>query len=366
MKKVLATLIVFLFFFSNYLLAQNTFPSTGPAGINTTTLDADLRINNTYSIDNSNCSALGIPALKILRTDVLPGFCPSGSLGGPITYIPYPIGPVIVDIQKYANITNWSTGLSSWQLDPVLLINGSGNTGIGMAPFGSNRLSVNGNSYFNSSAYFGNNVQVKNKFRINSAVLNPGDWTASSFPYSFGVDNGNSRFLGDIDVQGANINTNSGNNTVTNGNMIVSNGQMIVQNGNIRTQNAAGVSNFRVDANGLLIARQVDVHLDPIPDYVFHAAFDDDSASHYSKIGFYKAMTLPELDEFVQLNRHLPGIKSATEYQAQGSINIGELQLKLLQKVEELSLYNIELLKDINELKKKQIELELTLSNLKN
>ena len=69
-------------------------------------------------------------------------------------------------------------------------------------------------------------------------------------------------------------------------------------------------------------------------------------------------MTLQELDTFVQVNRHLPGIKSATDYQQTGSINVGELQLKLLQKVEELTLYNIQLMKEIEELKKKQAKLE--------
>ena len=68
------------------------------------------------------------------------------------------------------------------------------------------------------------------------------------------------------------------------------------------------------------------------------------------------------LDTIAQTNRHLPGIKSAAEYQKIGSINIGELQLKLLEKVEELTLYNIQLLHQLDELKKKQSELEKSLN----
>ncbi|MCB9250829.1 MAG: hypothetical protein H6605_00030 [Flavobacteriales bacterium] len=124
------------------------------------------------------------------------------------------------------------------------------------------------------------------------------------------------------------------------------------------TINDGTANQFKVDNSGFMIARQVDVHLDPIPDYVFHSYFDQDSALYYDSIGLYKSMTLEEVDTFIQINRHLPGIKSATEYQKTGTINIGELQLKMLEKIEELTLYNIQLVKEIQELKKKQIELE--------
>lgn len=124
------------------------------------------------------------------------------------------------------------------------------------------------------------------------------------------------------------------------------------------TVNNGGANQFKVSQNGLVNARQFDVHLDPIPDYVFHNAFDKDSAIKYKNEGTYKMLTLNEVDTFVQQNRHLPGIKSAAEYQQDGSINIGELQLQLLKKVEELTLYNIQLMKEMEELKKKQAELE--------
>jgi hypothetical protein len=43
---------------------------------------------------------------------------------------------------------------------------------------------------------------------------------------------------------------------------------------------------------------------------------------------------------------------------------MGELQLKLLQQIEELTLYNIQLMKDVEDLKKNQTELVEKLSNL--
>ncbi len=151
---------------------------------------------------------------------------------------------------------------------------------------------------------------------------------------------------------------NGGNALALNGSFTASSGNFVAINGSFKTQTTSGTTNFKVDENGLLIARRIDVHLDPIPDYVFHAAFNKDSAAYYDSTGVYKFMTLQQVDSFVQTNKHLPGIKSAGEYQQAGTMNVGELQLLLLQKVEELTLYNIQLMKEIEELKKKQTLLE--------
>lgn len=61
----------------------------------------------------------------------------------------------------------------------------------------------------------------------------------------------------------------------------------------------------------------------------------------------YKLWTLPILKEYIDKNHHLPEIASAKEMRADG-LNIGENQVKLLQKVEELTLYMIEKDKQLN------------------
>ena len=53
----------------------------------------------------------------------------------------------------------------------------------------------------------------------------------------------------------------------------------------------------------------------------------------------------------INSNKHLPGIPSAQEYAERGKVSIGELQLKLLEKVEELTRYVIDLKKENTELK---------------
>ena len=63
----------------------------------------------------------------------------------------------------------------------------------------------------------------------------------------------------------------------------------------------------------------------------------------------YKLKDLQEVEYFIQENNHLPGIPSAREMQTKG-MALGELNTKLLEKIEELTLYVIELEKKINQL----------------
>jgi hypothetical protein len=68
----------------------------------------------------------------------------------------------------------------------------------------------------------------------------------------------------------------------------------------------------------------------------------------------YNLRSLPELETFIKQNKHLPEIAPAKEMQENG-VSAGEMQAKLLQKVEELTLYVIE--KD-KEIAKQQQKLE--------
>ncbi|MEZ5199226.1 MAG: hypothetical protein R2764_23425 [Bacteroidales bacterium] len=61
----------------------------------------------------------------------------------------------------------------------------------------------------------------------------------------------------------------------------------------------------------------------------------------------YNLMSLSETEAFIRQNKHLPGIPSEAEVLENG-INVGEMNALLLQKIEELTLYVIELEKKIN------------------
>jgi len=73
----------------------------------------------------------------------------------------------------------------------------------------------------------------------------------------------------------------------------------------------------------------------PGPDYVFN---DD-----------YKLLPLAETDAFIKAHHHLPDVPSALEMKNNG-INVSEMQMKLLQKIEELTLHTIQQDQKINKL----------------
>ena len=82
--------------------------------------------------------------------------------------------------------------------------------------------------------------------------------------------------------------------------------------------------NFVVKGNGEVFARKYTTTLNPIPDYVF--------------LPTYNLMSFTDLRTFIAVNRHLPNIPSASEYEENG-VDLGELNRLLLEKVEELTLY---------------------------
>ncbi|BDD12660.1 hypothetical protein FUAX_50920 (plasmid) [Fulvitalea axinellae] len=55
----------------------------------------------------------------------------------------------------------------------------------------------------------------------------------------------------------------------------------------------------------------------------------------------YKLKPLEEVESFIEQNNHLPDIPSEKEVKEKG-INLGDMDAKLLQKIEELTLYMIE------------------------
>lgn len=71
----------------------------------------------------------------------------------------------------------------------------------------------------------------------------------------------------------------------------------------------------------------------------------------------YKLMPLNEVEKFTKENKHLPNVPSAKKMVEEG-LNVAEMDAKLLEKIEELTLYLIEQNKQIEKLieQNKQIE----------
>jgi hypothetical protein len=64
----------------------------------------------------------------------------------------------------------------------------------------------------------------------------------------------------------------------------------------------------------------------------------------------YKLPSLVDVEKYIKANNHLPEIPSAEEIQTNG-LKVGEVQTKMMQKIEELTLYIIEMKKEIEALK---------------
>ena len=101
----------------------------------------------------------------------------------------------------------------------------------------------------------------------------------------------------------------------------------IKPDGNIGIGTTA-TSGFLLSVDGKVRAREVFINLDTWADYVFEPT--------------YQLMTLPDLEKYIAQYKHLPGIPT-TETMTNGQHAVGDVQVMLLEKIEELSLYIIQL-----------------------
>jgi hypothetical protein len=86
---------------------------------------------------------------------------------------------------------------------------------------------------------------------------------------------------------------------------------------------------FRVYGNGVVFAQEYNARLkQDFPDYVFNAD--------------YTLMTLEELRSFIENNNKLPKLPAANDV-AQNGMNIAEINVLLVEKIEELTLYILQL-----------------------
>ncbi|MDQ3003606.1 MAG: hypothetical protein M3Y08_20410 [Fibrobacterota bacterium] len=109
----------------------------------------------------------------------------------------------------------------------------------------------------------------------------------------------------------------------------------------VRANGKIGIGNpnptEKLDVAGTIKANSIKVaKFEVVPDYVFEKG--------------YQLASLEKVESFVQKNKHLPEIPSAKEMHRQG-MDLADMNLRLLKKVEELTLYSIAQAKDIKALR---------------
>jgi hypothetical protein len=95
----------------------------------------------------------------------------------------------------------------------------------------------------------------------------------------------------------------------------------------------------KLTVKGDIHANEVRIDVEGVipPDYVFEKD--------------YNLLPLSELETYIKQNKHLPEVPSAKEMEAEG-LNLKEMNLILLKKVEELTLHVIALKKENEEIKR--------------
>lgn len=122
---------------------------------------------------------------------------------------------------------------------------------------------------------------------------------------------------------------------------IICTGSLDVADVNTNSINSSSIQASQIKAN------DIRMDMSNVADYVF----DED----------YKLKSLSEVESYVNEHKHLPGVPSAAEMEADG-ISVSKMSNLLLEKVEELTLHMIQLQKENAALKQ---EMENMKNNLK-
>ncbi|MDQ0638304.1 hypothetical protein QF042_001869 [Pedobacter sp. W3I1] len=314
--KLKDIIIVILLFAGNTLMAQNTFPTSGNVGIGT--LNPTVWFGGTVQQIEGRRAVLRLaPSLSgDIGTILFKGAYSDGVNGSDdefhLNYLSDPVNPLI-------NIGAYKNGAKT-----VLTLMGTGNVGIGTAT-PSERLVINGNFKVILDQA---NFPDKNVMGIvslgYSGITGAKNWALRGvYQYPFGV--GNNADGGDLDVLKS-----------MNGAIVLATKTDGTPLGNV----GIGITNpaERLAVNGVIRAKEIKVEAANWPDYVFETA--------------YELPSLTEVEKNIKANGHLPGIPSAQTLTKQG-IAVSEMLSLQQKKIEELTLYIIELKKELDAIKSK-------------
>ena len=136
-----------------------------------------------------------------------------------------------------------------------------------------------------------------------------------------------------------------GGGTLDNG-LCIRSGGLQVTGGSVGIGTTTIPTGYKLAVDGKVICEELEVEMsEGWSDFVFEEN--------------YKLQSLTEVEDYINENGHLPEIPSAEEVKENG-LNLGKMQAKLLQKIEELTLYLIDMQKENENLKNRISSLETT------
>jgi hypothetical protein len=235
-----------------------------------------------------------------------------------------------------------------------MVITSGGNIGIGTDNPG-NKLRVNGSPsstqhVFSASSNYSGNVHIRSieGFSLPADGYGYGGYFEGGYGGTIGIARGGN-YTGTVygvqgHATGAGVGTRVGTyGTATGG---TTNWAGYFDNGNVYMRNdlrigsgaIAGAAGYKVAIDGKMIVEEVRVKLSQNwPDYVFASDYD--------------LTPLDEVEMHIQEHQHLPGIPSAAQVETEGQL-VGQMQVKMMEKIEELTLYIIDLNKRLEGVEK--------------
>ncbi len=193
--------------------------------------------------------------------------------------------------------------------------------------------------YFNNaiygSSYLDGNNMVRGKLRVSSnpsLITSFSDWATANFPFSFAVEDGNSRFVNNVLIGSSSWPSNSTNYKLEVDGSAMVKGKLRI--GDLEANST--YSNYALSVYGEIVCRKAVVQINSWADYVFKPDF--------------KLKSILEVENFINDNGRLPEMSSEEEIIFKG-LDLAEIQKQQQQKIEELMLYIIELKKEVEQLK---------------
>jgi len=250
-----------------------------------------------FRLDFKNRATIGVPGGGIFSTSMT--ISPwSNHTGGFVHQLNFNDGGIFYRTGVFGN-SSWN----AWQR--IIVENAAGNVGIGTTS-PTSKLHVVGNGYFTGNMGIGTQTPVTKLDVIGNAYFSGNMGIGTSSPATKLHVDGNAIFTGNVGI-----------GTVS--------------------------PDFKLDVVGVVRAHEVRVNTLKTADFVFEPD--------------YPLRPLAEVEHFIISNKHLPDIAPA-DSMLQNGVDMGEFQIQLLQKIEELTLYIIDQDKKAKNLEQKIEELE--------